>query len=150
LLDRDPDGYVQEQLTRGKLARTLAARKARARAEYGEQVLEALSREIQPRVGRGYSARNLWYFRSFYLTYAERSPSIFDAASVFGTSLVPNLPGLSEQGAAQILHKPSAKSATSRVEAAASGFSSRPRALASLTAQGAAGSPASGSLPPAR
>jgi hypothetical protein len=40
------------------------------RAEYGEQVLEALSARLQERVGRGYSVRNLRYFRSFYQAYA--------------------------------------------------------------------------------
>jgi len=88
------------------------------RAEYGEQVIDELSRRIQPRVGRGYSARNLRYFRSFYLTYAARSPSIADTASEFGTRLVPNLTASSEHGAAQIRHKPSADASTS-------GFSSR-------------------------
>jgi hypothetical protein len=38
-----------------------------ARAEYGEQVLEALSDHLQVRLGRGYSVTNLRYFRLFYL-----------------------------------------------------------------------------------
>lgn len=61
------------------------------RAEYGEQVLEALSARLQERVGRGYSVRNLRYFRSFYQAYADREPLIRDAPKRFGTSLVPNL-----------------------------------------------------------
>jgi hypothetical protein len=61
------------------------------RAEYGEQMLEALSARLQERVGRGYSVRNLRYFRSFYQAYADRKPSIRDAPVEFGTGLVPNL-----------------------------------------------------------
>jgi len=63
------------------------------RAEYGEQVLEALSERLQERVGRGYSVRNLRYFRSFYQAYVDREPSIRDAPVEFGTGLVPNLRG---------------------------------------------------------
>jgi predicted nuclease of restriction endonuclease-like (RecB) superfamily len=47
-----------------------------ARAEYGDQLLEALSSELQKRVGRGYSASNLGYFRLFYQRYADREPRI--------------------------------------------------------------------------
>lgn len=61
------------------------------RAEYGEQVIEELSSRLQARVGRGYSARNLRYFRSFYLAYAEREPMLREERSEFSTGLVPNL-----------------------------------------------------------
>jgi len=61
------------------------------RAEYGEQVLEALSARLQERVGRGYSIRNLRYCRSFYQAYADREPLIRDARGEFGTGPVPNL-----------------------------------------------------------
>jgi hypothetical protein len=46
------------------------------RAEYGDELLEALSRQLQERVGRGYSASHLKYFRIFYQAYAEREPRI--------------------------------------------------------------------------
>jgi predicted nuclease of restriction endonuclease-like (RecB) superfamily len=46
------------------------------RAEYGDQLLELLSAQLAERVGRGYSVTNLRYFRLFYLTYAEREPTI--------------------------------------------------------------------------
>lgn len=46
------------------------------RAEYGERLLEVLSRRLQERVGRGYSTTNLRYFRTFYLAYRDRSPTI--------------------------------------------------------------------------
>jgi hypothetical protein len=101
------------------------------RAEYGEQVLEVLSARLQERVGRGYSVRNLRYFRSFYQAYADREPLIRDARLEFGTGLVPN-PG--EVGAlvtaagrlvsttenARIRHASRAES-----EGALTGFSSR-------------------------
>ncbi len=70
------------------------------RAGYGGQVVEDLSRQLSARVGRGYSTRNLWYFRDFYLTYRERSPSI--QAEEFRTSLVQDPEGID---AAKILHE---------------------------------------------
>ncbi len=57
------------------------------RAEYGEQVLEQLSAQLQNRVGSGFSLRNLRYYRSFYLAYSDREPKV---SGEFGTSLVPN------------------------------------------------------------
>jgi predicted nuclease of restriction endonuclease-like (RecB) superfamily len=96
--------------------------KGSARAEYGEQVISDLSQQIQPRVGRGYSARNLRYFRSFYLTFPDRSPTIDDAE--FGTGRVPNLLGPPERAAFAIRHTSSAKSAGPGAKPR-SGFSSR-------------------------
>ncbi len=46
------------------------------RAEYGEQVLEALSARLQAALGRGYSVANLRDFRLFYLRYRTRRPEI--------------------------------------------------------------------------
>ncbi len=60
------------------------------RAGYGDQVLEALSTRLLERVGRGYSLRNLRYFRSFYQLYADREPCVRDGGE-FGTNLVPNV-----------------------------------------------------------
>ena len=51
-----------------------------ARAEYGEQVVEALSDHLLARLGRGYSVTNLRYFRLFYLQYRERLPEIHHEA----------------------------------------------------------------------
>jgi predicted nuclease of restriction endonuclease-like (RecB) superfamily len=47
-----------------------------SRAEYGKRLLEDLSVQLGARYGKGYSATNLWYFRQFYLAYAERQPHI--------------------------------------------------------------------------
>jgi predicted nuclease of restriction endonuclease-like (RecB) superfamily len=42
------------------------------RAEYGEQLLERLSGDLQTRFGRGFSIRNLRSFRAFYLAWPIR------------------------------------------------------------------------------
>jgi len=83
-----------------------------ARAEYGKEVLEGLSRQLLTRVGKGYSARNLWYFRDFYVTYRDRTPKV--RAERFRTSLVQNS---KSDDAAKILHEAGAE--------LAEGFSSR-------------------------
>lgn len=41
------------------------------RAEYGKQLIEILSKELTIAYGKGFSKRNLQYFRSFYLTYSD-------------------------------------------------------------------------------
>jgi len=83
-----------------------------ARAEYGEEVIEDLSHQLLARVGRGYSTRNLWYFRDFYLTYRERSAEI--RTEEFRTSLVQNS---KRRETAKFLHEAGAEFAQ--------GFSSR-------------------------
>jgi predicted nuclease of restriction endonuclease-like (RecB) superfamily len=47
-----------------------------ARAEYGKQLIEDLSRQLTQRYGKGFSTTNLRYFRQFYLSYANRIPVI--------------------------------------------------------------------------
>ena len=75
-----------------------------SRADYGKEVIEELSRQILSRAGKGYSARNLWYFRDFYLTYQDRPPSI--RAEGFRTSLVRNS---KQSDPAAILHEAGAQ-----------------------------------------
>ena len=43
--------------------------KGNSRAEYGAQLIETLSAELTRTYGRGFSKRNLQYFRAFYLTF---------------------------------------------------------------------------------
>ncbi len=43
--------------------------KGKERAEYGTQLIEMLSAELTKTYGKGFSKRNLQYFRSFYLTF---------------------------------------------------------------------------------
>jgi len=47
-----------------------------SRAEYGRQVLEALSQRLVRYYGKGFSVTNLKYLRLFYQTYADRTPEI--------------------------------------------------------------------------
>lgn len=46
------------------------------RAEYGKQVIENLSKQLAQRYGKGFSATNLKYFRTFYLAYPDRLSTI--------------------------------------------------------------------------
>lgn len=48
----------------------------KARAEYGESVIEDLGRRLTARYGRGFSSTNLKYFRQFYQIYDDRMPEI--------------------------------------------------------------------------
>ena len=38
----------------------------KSRAEYGTQLLKVLSGELSAAFGKGFSTRNLWYYRQFY------------------------------------------------------------------------------------
>src|ERR1700690_1002658 len=86
------------------------------RAEYGDQLLDVLSAQLQMRVGRGYSATNLKYFRLFYQRYTDREPEIRHAPR-------------DESGASQKRHEPSDEStalmAATRSQSGLKGFSSR-------------------------
>jgi len=46
------------------------------RADYGDQLLQILSDQLNARFGRGYSVSNLRYFRPFYQAFADREPTI--------------------------------------------------------------------------
>ncbi len=46
--------------------------KGKARAEYGEELILKLSRDLTERLGRGFSKSNLFLMRQFYLTYPEK------------------------------------------------------------------------------
>lgn len=46
--------------------------KGKERAEYGEVLLERLSKDLSPRFGKGFSLRNLRNMRSFYLLFPIR------------------------------------------------------------------------------
>ncbi|EIO3967630.1 DUF1016 family protein [Vibrio vulnificus] len=52
----------------------LQLQQGQQRAEYGKQVIEALSARLNRNYGKGFSATNLWYFRQLYLTYPDRIP----------------------------------------------------------------------------
>jgi DUF1016 N-terminal domain len=42
-----------------------------ARADYGKEIIERLSIDLQTRFGRGFGRRNLFQMRTFYLAYPE-------------------------------------------------------------------------------
>ena len=44
----------------------------KGRAEYGEKVIEQLSRRLTERYGKGFSEPNMQWFRKFYLAYRDR------------------------------------------------------------------------------
>ncbi len=46
------------------------------RAEYGKRILEDLSERLTKKYGEGFSITSLKYFRTFYITYADRIPAI--------------------------------------------------------------------------
>src|SRR3989338_1392393 len=55
--------------------------KGKERAEYGTQMIEALSEKLTKKYRRGFSSTNLRYFRTFYTTYADRIPKIRQSRS---------------------------------------------------------------------
>ncbi len=46
------------------------------RAEYGQRLIEELSKRLTAQYGRGFSSTNLRYFRNFHQVYADRIPEI--------------------------------------------------------------------------
>ncbi|MCK4623744.1 MAG: DUF1016 family protein, partial [Phycisphaerae bacterium] len=46
------------------------------RAGYGKRLIEDLSDRLTDRYGKGFSTTNLGYFRRFYITFQDRSPTI--------------------------------------------------------------------------
>lgn len=70
------------------------------RAEYGRQIIEALSARLTERYGKGFSSPVLWSYRQFYLVYADREQILFPAGrestsagnlSPTGRELVPSM-----------------------------------------------------------
>jgi len=45
--------------------------RARARAEYGKHVVELASKELTAEFGKGFSERNIWKFKQFYLLFND-------------------------------------------------------------------------------
>ncbi len=45
--------------------------KGKERAEYGESLLKKISADLTPQFGKGFTERNLWHMRQFYITYKE-------------------------------------------------------------------------------
>ena len=62
------------------------------RAEYGEQVIKTLSKELTMKYGDGFSRNNLYRFISFFKSF----PDIFNTA-IGETGIIPSLTGQSEK-----------------------------------------------------
>jgi predicted nuclease of restriction endonuclease-like (RecB) superfamily len=52
------------------------------KAEYGKELIKHLSEELTKEFGKGYSQRNILYFRQFYLTYTSRISQSVIAKSI--------------------------------------------------------------------
>jgi predicted nuclease of restriction endonuclease-like (RecB) superfamily len=62
------------------------------RAEYGKRIVELLSNDLTKRFGRGFSSRNLWYMKDFFLSWrilqtpsAESHPVLNDSKTLVRT-----------------------------------------------------------------
>ena len=60
------------------------------RAQYGERLLDTLTKDLRQRLGRGFGRRNLFLFREFYLRY----PIVQSVIAQFGITL-PSPPSVS-------------------------------------------------------
>jgi predicted nuclease of restriction endonuclease-like (RecB) superfamily len=58
------------------------------RAEYGQNLLDGLAKELTVRYGDGFSERNLRHFRLFYQSFSDRQPIRHTLCSEFKSSLV--------------------------------------------------------------
>jgi len=56
------------------------------RAEYGQNLLDGLARDLTDRYGEGFSIRNLRYFRLFYQSYSDREPIRHTLCAEFKTT----------------------------------------------------------------
>ena len=70
----------------------------KSRAEYAEQTLKQLSIDLTRDFGKGFSQRNLEYFRKFYLNYCERISKTVSAKTVKlrGLKISKNADGISQ------------------------------------------------------
>ena len=50
--------------------------KGRTRAEYGEELIKRLSKDMTEKFGKGFSDRNLEQMRKFYLTFSQKPQTL--------------------------------------------------------------------------
>lgn len=55
--------------------------KGEKRAEYGTELIKALSAKLGEEFGKGFSERNIRSFRAFFLSYQDRAPEIWQTVS---------------------------------------------------------------------
>ena len=62
--------------------------RGRERAEYGAVLIERLAKDLTVRYGRGFSHRNLWQMRAFFLGWeiCQTPSGVFDARAIYPSS----------------------------------------------------------------
>jgi|SRR6185312_1210800 len=70
-----------------------------ARADYGEQLVKRLAQDLSRRFGRGFSKRNLWQMRAFYLAW----PLLKKAPEKPPSSSLPGGGGIVQTASAQFV-----------------------------------------------
>jgi predicted nuclease of restriction endonuclease-like (RecB) superfamily len=99
-------------------------------AEYSRKLIDSLSKKLNDRFGKGFSATNLRYFRVFYLSFSDRNPLAGTHHSEFATHCVANSAGFmpslgwSHYRALMRVEHPDARAYYER-EAASNGWSVR-------------------------
>jgi predicted nuclease of restriction endonuclease-like (RecB) superfamily len=58
------------------------------RAEYGKKLIEELSARLTERYGKGFSWRNLQWFKQFYLVYRDRTSILHPTGTEFGMTQI--------------------------------------------------------------
>ena len=67
--------------------------KGKPRAEYGEELIERLAADLSARYGRGFSVRNVWQMKAFYLAWPiPQTPSAESEGLKFCRQCLQNLP----------------------------------------------------------
>lgn len=65
----------------------------KARAKYGERVVEDLSTRLTERYGKGFSVTNLWYFKQFYQAFQSRLAILHPLGGESSESSIPHPAG---------------------------------------------------------
>jgi hypothetical protein len=85
--------------------------KGEARAEYGEKLIEKLARDMTERFGRGFSERNLWNMKAFYLNFPILQTASAESSEIqkYQTLLVKSQKSETPSRKSTIRQTPSAK-----------------------------------------
>lgn len=70
--------------------------RGRDRADYGAALLRELSQRLTEDFGKGFTERNLWFIRQFYLTYPRRQHGIRYTARTESDGRPADTPGTDE------------------------------------------------------
>ncbi len=75
------------------------------RAEYGKKLIEELSAQLTERYGKGFSWRNLQWFKQFYLVFRDRISILYPSGAEFGMTQIVHPPG-AQSSKPEIHHPP--------------------------------------------